>query len=914
MNGSTKLSLAIALALVSGGNAFALGLGAIQVKSGLNQPLVAEIAVIADSPAEAAGLNVSLARAEDFQRVGLDRARVSIPMDFEVISNGRQPVIRVTTKDPVREPFLDFLVEANWAKGRVLREYTVLLDPPVMAPALRGSTVTVAPARETAPAASSPLPPPRPVKATPAPRVKPPRAIVETAPPPKPVATPKPTPAPAPARAASSGEYGPVAEGETLSEIARATKDDNTDTNAMMLALLQANPNAFYKDNINALKRGAILRIPSHDDVKASGKAAAAAAAVRDQNEAWKSGSVPVSKPTLVATTGQPKSTPSPAPAKSSSARPGDNLALVPPASGKGSQGTADQPGSASGSGSSTGARGDIQRTKEALVSREQEVGELKSRVKELEDINGKDQKLLTMRNSEIAELQAKLKELESKSGSAATASKTPVTATPAPSTATPSATATPSTSTASTPKPSDKITAQDIWGKISDSEKPKSATTTPSTTAMTSPSASTTPPSSTPSSTATPGSTTAATPSTSATTPGATSSTTPSTATSSTTSPSTGTPSSSSTAAPSTSTTSSTATPTSGTRTTPSTTAATTPSTTAATTTTPLSTSTPTAATPLTTTTSGTTTTPATTASTAAATPTSTPAVLKPKSTSSITPIAPDQPWYQNTLTLAIAGGALLIVGLLALMRFMRRPKPVLLTETDGDVLVEEPHQYAELPTESEAELLDALAQHPGDPELSLKLLRLYYAERDASKFEAAAEAMYAHIADPTQPEWQEVKAMGEDLVPHNPLFSPNESLTDYMHESVAPVSHADEPHLSDDNFDLGHFDADGTPAAAEESFDFDLADHSGRPAAPVVEHVVEREVVSAPATLVPAAKPADDFFAGEDTIGTKLDLARAYLDMGDPEGARSMLDEVMSEGNDLQKGEARKLLAEIK
>ena len=267
--------------------------------------------------------------------------------------------------------------------------------------------------------------------------------------------------------------------------------------------------------------------------------------------------------------------------------------------------------------------------------------------------------------------------------------------------------------------------------------------------------------------------------------------------------------------------------------------------------------------------------------------------------------------------MNLAIAGGALLIIGLLALMRFMRRPKPVVLGETDGDVLVEEPHQYAELPTESEAELLDALAQHPGDPDLSLKLLRLYYAERDASKFEAAAEAMYAHIADPTQPEWQEVKAMGEDLVPHNPLFNRDDSLTDYMHESVAPVAHAEEAHLSDDNFDLGNFDADGTPAA-EEHFDFDLADHSARPAAPVVEHAVEREVVRTPVaaaeTLVPVSKPADDFFAGEDTIGTKLDLARAYLDMGDPEGARSMLDEVMSEGNDSQKGEARKLLAEIK
>jgi len=57
-----------------------------------------------------------------------------------------------------------------------------------------------------------------------------------------------------------------------------------------------------------------------------------------------------------------------------------------------------------------------------------------------------------------------------------------------------------------------------------------------------------------------------------------------------------------------------------------------------------------------------------------------------------------------------------------------------------------------------------------------------------------------------------------------------------------------------------------------------------------------------------------ATEFFTGEDTISTRLDLARAYLDMGDPEGARSMLDEVLTEGNAAQKEEARKLLAEIR
>src|SRR6185312_1404006 len=175
MSGPSKLSLAIVLALI-GGNAFALGLGSIQVRSGLNQPLDAEIAVTADSPAEATGLTVNLATAEDFERVGLSRARVTVPIDFSVTTNSRgQPVIHLTTKDIVREPFLDFLVEVNWAKGKLLREYTVLLDPPVLAPS-RGTPATVTPAKE-APAAApqrlaeeKPQPKPKPTQ------VKPPKS------------------------------------------------------------------------------------------------------------------------------------------------------------------------------------------------------------------------------------------------------------------------------------------------------------------------------------------------------------------------------------------------------------------------------------------------------------------------------------------------------------------------------------------------------------------------------------------------------------------------------------------------------------------------------------------------------------------------------------------------------------------
>jgi len=860
MKGSTKLSLAIALALI-GGNAFALGLGQIQVRSKLNQPLEAEIQVLAENAADAAGLEVKLATAEDFQRVGLDRGRVAIPIDFSVSTNSRgQSVIKVTSKDAVREPLLDFLVEVNWAKGKLLREYTVLLDPPVMAP-LRGSAAPAA-VHEAPPAPAQKLAPEAaPAKPKPV-RVKPPHPVAEAKPEkpaPAPVAS-KPKTAPAP-HAAAAGDYGPVADGETLTEIARSTRpDDSTNLNEMMLALLKNNPNAFYKDNINALKRGAILRIPSRDEVQASGPVAEAAAAVRDQNQAW-TNKTPIAKPTVVAKTGTPKPAPETPPAKPvAAAKPGEHLALVPPGAGKGGQGTSDHPGAGTGSAAGAETKAEMSRVKEALASREQEVSELKSRVKDLEKINGDDQRMLTLKQNEIADLQKKLKELEAKSSAAAAKPATPPTATstktaetPAVTTpAAPPATTTP-TATATATKPAEPakpaadagktpLTAKDIWGSISAGEQAKPAAP-----------ATATPPAST-----------------------------------------TGTPAPATTSAP--------------------------PATTPAASTTPATSApAPAASTPVK---------PEEQKTTSTATP------LKPIATPKVTPLVPstpELPWWQNTMVLISGGVALLLVGLYALMRFIRRPRfePV---PAAGAM------ESAATAADEEQHLLDELRQHPGDPHLSLQLLSLYYANRDAHKFEAAAENMYAHIADPTQPEWQQVRAMGEDLVPHNPLFGGHEDMAHAAagagwpheaHATTAAPEHLDtgfggsSTHAPEQNFDLGPFDTRPQKAVQDESFDFDLTNHAAAPASvsahptpppPIYTPPVPTAAPSPPPPPAPEVKPAEDFFAGEDAIGTKLDLAKAYLDMGDPEGARSMLDEVMAEGNDSQKGEARKLLAEIK
>ena len=116
-------------------NSFALGLGEIEVNSFLNQPLNAEIQVLSARPGEIDDLMVSLASRDAFTRAGLERPRHLSDLRFTVKKNeeGDSAVILVTTRAAVQEPFLNFLVEADWSKGRLLREFTVLLDPPFYA-------------------------------------------------------------------------------------------------------------------------------------------------------------------------------------------------------------------------------------------------------------------------------------------------------------------------------------------------------------------------------------------------------------------------------------------------------------------------------------------------------------------------------------------------------------------------------------------------------------------------------------------------------------------------------------------------------------------------------------------------------------------------------------------------------------
>lgn len=128
---------AVSMAIASGG-AQALGLGSIQLNSSLNQPLSADIEVVTDSVDEAEGLVAKLASQEAFIKAGIDRPYRLTELDFELRDIDGRTVIHVSSPEPISEPFLNFLVEVGWARGSLVREYTVLLDPPVFLAELNG--------------------------------------------------------------------------------------------------------------------------------------------------------------------------------------------------------------------------------------------------------------------------------------------------------------------------------------------------------------------------------------------------------------------------------------------------------------------------------------------------------------------------------------------------------------------------------------------------------------------------------------------------------------------------------------------------------------------------------------------------------------------------------------------------------
>ena len=454
-----RTGLAIALAALAG-PAAALGLGQIQVKSQPGQPLLAEIPIISNDPSELQGLQVQLAAPETFRRVGLEPPQGDVSsLRFEpALDAAGHPVIRVTSPQPVQQPLLTFLVEVDWGQGRLVREYSALIDaprtvaapaqPPIEAPVVAPpNTIVREPEAAPAPApASEPSPA---VAATPTP--------VAPAPPPPPAAIPLPPPpapepvvaAPAPAPAAAPASEYEVRRGDTLAGIAAgldAAQGHSLDQ--AMLALLRANPEAFIGGNINRLKQGAVLRLPQPDDV-ARQDAAAASAVVREQVAQWREARQPALQPAAVASaeparTGTDTAKPS-RPAVAAGAR----LEIVPPSPGRKARAGTQSGFEAGGEGDML--RQQLQETKETLAARDAEVGELKARVAELEKLQQQQQQLLTLKDSELANAQRNL----------AQANRAPA---PAPAVAQPVAAAHQAAQQAAAPAPAPERGQASVW------------------------------------------------------------------------------------------------------------------------------------------------------------------------------------------------------------------------------------------------------------------------------------------------------------------------------------------------------------------------------------------------------------------------------------------------------------------
>ncbi len=307
---SWKLRVAVSALLLAPQAAFSLGLGDIRLNSALNEPLSAEIDLVAPTVEELNALNAQLASRELFQRYGLDRPAFLDSLQFRVGRGGDgRNVLLVNSGAPISEPFVTFLVEVNWPRGRLLREYTVLLDPPVFAPEAAVPPSPVAAPRVARPEPATP-PPPRPAAPVPAP----PAAAM-----PPPPSAPRPSPAMAPA-----GSTYRVQSGDTLYEIASEfAPESRTAANRMMIAMFRANPDAFG-GNINVLRAGAILRIPGPDAVDQVG-AQEAAREIGRQTAAWRSdaGTQDTGRLRLVTPT---EASPEPAPAAAVAADPATRI------------------------------------------------------------------------------------------------------------------------------------------------------------------------------------------------------------------------------------------------------------------------------------------------------------------------------------------------------------------------------------------------------------------------------------------------------------------------------------------------------------------------------------------------------------------------------------------------------------
>lgn len=260
-----RITLAVCFALMPF-TADAAGLGKLTVISGLGEPLNAEIDLLSTTPEELSTLTADIAPEEAYAVQGLERSALHNSIEIEVSKKpDGTPILKLSTRQPISDPFLDMLVQVDWATGRLLREYTILLDPPGYSnKAVTGGNAVNAPTAQGKAEESS--------------------AEAEANTPAQPADSSGELP-PATEQAESATEHTTVP-GDTLNSIARELQVEDVSLEQMLVGLYNANEDAFVNGNMNRLKVGQIIRAPSLDELQSVSRSEAAQQ-IRVHTENW---------------------------------------------------------------------------------------------------------------------------------------------------------------------------------------------------------------------------------------------------------------------------------------------------------------------------------------------------------------------------------------------------------------------------------------------------------------------------------------------------------------------------------------------------------------------------------------------------------------------------------------------------
>ncbi len=389
--------LVVVMSALAGGiasvNSHALGLGDVKLYSALNQPLVAEIELMQVNDLTRREILSNLASKSDFERAGVERPFMLNNLQFktEVGPDGKG-LIKVTSSGPIHEPYLNFLVEVHWPSGRLLKEYTLLLDPPAFNG--QASVPVVKPSSVPAHYGTNPV------------WDEPPTTNRDYLPSPEPVdykdynqrqqvrRVSSDQNYSAAGRNGSSAQTYRVNRNDSLWEIAERVRPDSSVTvQQTMLAIQRGNPQAFIDNNINRLKSGQVLRVPSRSDITRL-TVREAIADVSRQNREWRGRSQVAQLDATRRTS-----------AVSRDARKSvdGKLAIV---SGESASGRGQDLGGDSVEGNAV-LQTELAMTREQLDKLSRENAELKSRLKDLDDQIATLKRLVAMKDDQMAALQS---------------------------------------------------------------------------------------------------------------------------------------------------------------------------------------------------------------------------------------------------------------------------------------------------------------------------------------------------------------------------------------------------------------------------------------------------------------------------------------------------------------------------